>query len=126
LQYGGGPYIPNGQYLIPSAQSTAVGVPNVTLIGTSILTSNQATASLDYDVAKTDRLSVKYFYQTAPVSKPYGYSQTGGFPVAQNNGAQVAAIDNTITIGDGTTLHDDPNSLRHGSRGSDCVIKISI
>jgi hypothetical protein len=96
--------LPNGQYLIPSAQpgsSTSIqyGVPNVTLIGTSVLTADQAVADIDYDVTKTDRLSVKYFYQTAPVSKPYGFSQTGGFPVTQNNGAQVAAIDNTITIG---------------------------
>ena len=32
-------------------------------------------------------------------NKPYGFSDTGGFPVTQNNGAQVFAIDNTITIG---------------------------
>jgi hypothetical protein len=92
----------NGQYLIPSAQSSApiqYGVPNVTLIGTSVLTADQATATVDYDLTKTDRLSVKYFYQTAPVSKPYGFSQTTGFPVTQNNGSQVAAIDNAITIG---------------------------
>ena len=94
--------LPNGQFLIPSAQNTGpvqFGIPNVTLVGTSILVANQATASVDYDVTKTDRLSVKYYYQTDPVSKPFGLSQTGGFPVTQNNGAQVAAIDNTITIG---------------------------
>ena len=94
--------LPNGQYLIPSAQTNAsyqYGVPNVNLIGTSLLTSNQANASLDYLVTKTDRLSGKYFYQDAPVTKPYGYSQTAGFPVTQENGAQVAAIDNTISIG---------------------------
>ncbi|NYF80860.1 carboxypeptidase regulatory-like domain-containing protein [Granulicella arctica] len=94
--------LPNGQYLIPSSQSSATyqyGIPNVTLIGTSVLTADQATSSLDYDVSKIDRLSIKYFYQAAPVSKPYGLSQTGGFPMMQNNGAQVAAIDNTITIG---------------------------
>jgi Carboxypeptidase regulatory-like domain len=94
--------LPNGQFLIPSAQiSTPVqyNEPNVTLIGTSILVANQATASVDYDVTKTDRLSVKYYYQNDPVSKPFGLSETGGFPVTQNNGAQVAAIDNTITIG---------------------------
>ena len=94
--------LPDGSYLIPSAQDTSgyqFGVSNVTLQGTSVLTSDQATAGVDYDVSKTDRLSVKYFYQTAPVSKPFGYSQTGGFPVTQSNGAQVAAIDNTISIG---------------------------
>ena len=91
----------NGQYMIPSVQGTnpyQYGQPNVTLIGTSVLTSNQGTLSLDYDLSKKDRLSTKYFYQDAPVQKPYGYSQTGGFPVTQENGAQVVAIDNTIAV----------------------------
>jgi hypothetical protein len=93
--------LPNGQYLIPSAQSTspyAYGVPNVTLIGTSVLTSNQANAALDYDVTKNDRLGAKYFYQDAPITKPYGIAQTGGFPVTAENGSQVFALDNTIAI----------------------------
>jgi hypothetical protein len=94
--------LPNGQYMIPSAQSSApyaYGVPNVTLIGTSLLTTDQATGSLDYDVSKTDRLSFKYFYQHDPVNKPYGLSHVGGFPLTQQNGAQVGALDNTISIG---------------------------
>jgi len=93
--------LPNGQFLIPSAQSSATyqySEPNVTLIGTSVLTSNQATASVDYDVTSKDRLSAKYYYQDAPVTRPYGYSQTAGFPVTQQNGSQVAAIDNTIQL----------------------------
>jgi hypothetical protein len=93
--------LPNGQYLIPSAQTNAsyeYGVPNVNLLGTAVMTSNQATTSVDYNLSEKDRLSVKYFYQDAPVTKPYGYSQTGGFPVTQQNGSQVAAIDNTISV----------------------------
>ncbi len=92
----------NGQYLIPSSQNSspyAYSVPNVTLIGTSSLIADQADAGLDWDVSSADRLSVKYYFQTDPVNKPYGFSQTGGFPVTQNNGAQVFAIDNTITFG---------------------------
>ena len=94
--------LPDGSLLIPSAQTSApyqYGVPNVNLLGTSILAANQATASVDWDMRKHDRFSVKYYYQTAPVTKPYGYAQTGGFPVTQNNGSQVGAIDNTISIG---------------------------
>jgi hypothetical protein len=93
--------LPNGQYAIPSAQVAYSGnsTPNVTLLGTSVLVANQATASLDYDATKTDRLSLKYYYQTDPVAKPYGFSQVGGFPVTQDNGAQVLALDNTITLG---------------------------
>jgi len=94
--------LPNGQFLIPTPASNAAyayGVPNVTLFGTSMLVADQATASVDYDVSSKDRLSFKYFYQNDPVNKPYGFSSTGGFPVTQNNGAQVFAIDNTITLG---------------------------
>jgi Carboxypeptidase regulatory-like domain/TonB dependent receptor len=93
--------LPNGSYLIPSAQTTtqyAFGVPNVTLIGTSTLVADQATGSLDYDMNAKDRLSFKYYYQNDPVQKPFGYSQTEGFPITQNNGGQVGAIDNTIAI----------------------------
>ena len=93
----------NGQYLIPSnqapGQAIQYGVPNVTLLGTSTLVADQANIAVDYDVTKTDRLSGKYYYQNDPVNKPYGFSQTGGFPVTQNNGAQVFALDNTIIIG---------------------------
>jgi hypothetical protein len=94
--------LPDGSLLVPSAQSTApvqFGVPNVTLLGTSRLTADQAAASVDFDLSKADRFSFKYYYQNDPVSKPYGYSQTGGFPVSQDNGSQVGAIDNTISIG---------------------------
>jgi hypothetical protein len=94
--------LPGGGFLVPSAQNTGpvqFGVPNVTLLGTSKLTADQATASVDFDLSKADRFSFKYYYQNDPVSKPFGYSQTAGFPVGQNNGSQVGAIDNTIAIG---------------------------
>jgi hypothetical protein len=94
--------LPNGQYLIPSSQNSntwVYGVPNVFLQGTSRLTSDQATVSLDYDATKNDRVSAKYFYQNAPVTRPYGFSQTGGFPVSAHNGSQVFSLGNTIAIG---------------------------
>jgi hypothetical protein len=94
--------LPNGQFMIPSAQTSApyaYGVPNVTLFGTSVLATDQAAASLDYDLTAKDRLSFKYYYQHDPVHKPYGLSQVGGFPLTQQNGSQVGALDNTISIG---------------------------
>ena len=95
--------LPNGQFLIPTAQSTApyaYGVPNVTLVGTSMLLGDQATAALDYDLSKTDRLSFKYYYQNDPLSRPFGVSSyVGGFPGHTYNGSKVGAIDNTISIG---------------------------
>ncbi len=113
--------LPNGQYLIPSAQSTngyQYGEPNVNLIGTSVLTSNQATVSVDYDLNARDRLSAKYFYQDAPVTKPYGYSQTAGFPLTQQNGSQVAAIDNTIAISPSFNWEQRLGFVRMGSYSS--------
>jgi hypothetical protein len=95
--------LPDGSYLIPSNQTPneafAFGVPNVTMIGTSIFNAHQAVAGVDYQVSGKDRLSGKYYYQTDPVTRPYGVSQTGGFPVTQENGAHVGALDNTILIG---------------------------
>jgi hypothetical protein len=94
--------LPNGQFMIPSNQSGQgylYGVPNVNLIGTSTMQGDLATAALDYVVSPRDRLSFKYYYQNDPVSKPYAFAQTGGFPVTQNNGSQVGALDNTISIG---------------------------
>jgi hypothetical protein len=95
--------LPNGSSLIPSSQlpvSTLYqyGVPNVTLIGNSIMTSDQANGAVDWQINSKDRLSSKYYYQTDPVSVPYNFSQTGGFPVTQQNGSQVEALDNTIAI----------------------------
>ncbi len=96
--------LPNGQYVIPSSQSAPgagylYGVPNVTLVGVSTLAGDMANGALDYDVTKTDRLSFKYYYQNDPLTKPFGYSETGGFPTSSANGAQVGEIDNTISIG---------------------------
>ncbi len=94
--------LPNGQFLIPSAQTSApytYGVPNVVLVGTSRLISDLATVSLDYDATHTDRVSAKYYFQNAPVTRPFGYSQTAGFPVTAHNGAQVFSLGNTLSIG---------------------------
>ena len=93
--------LPDGSYLVPSAQSSnpyIYGVPNVTLIGNSLMTSDQGTGNVDWQINTRDRLSAKYYYQSDPVTLPYDFSQTGGFPVTQLNGSQVAAIDNSIQI----------------------------
>src|SRR5271170_485628 len=110
--------LPDGSFMIPSAQNTGpyqYGVPNVTLFGTSLLTGEQATAAVDYNLTTTDQLSVKYYYQTDPVSKPYGYANVGGFPVTQANGSQVAAIGNTISIGPRINWEQRLGYVRMGS-----------
>ena len=108
----------NGQYLIPSAQSSApyeFGVPNVYLIGTARMSSDLATISMDYDATQTDRVSAKYFYQKAPVSRPFGYSETAGFPVTQLNGSQVFSLGNTISIGPKLNWEQRLGYVRMGS-----------
>lgn len=110
--------LPNGQYLIPSAQSSAAyiyGVPNVILIGTSRLTSDQATVAVDYDAAQNDRVSTKYYYQTVPVTRPFGYSNAAGFPVTAHNGAQVFSLGNTISIGQRLNWEQRLGFVRMGS-----------
>ena len=85
--------LPNGQYLIPSAQNNAApayGVPNVTLIGNSLLVADQGAASLDYDVTQRDRLSFKYFYQNDPGDEAVRLLADGGVPgAAEQRGAGV-------------------------------------
>jgi hypothetical protein len=93
--------LPTGQYLIPSAQSAAPynpNLPNVVLVGTSRLVTDQATVSLDYDATAKDRIETKYFFQNAPVTRPFGFSSTAGFPVTAHNGAQVFSLGNTIAV----------------------------
>ncbi|MGA8043587.1 MAG: TonB-dependent receptor, partial [Terracidiphilus sp.] len=38
-------------------------------------------------------------YQDAPVTRPFGFSATAGFPVTAYNGSQVFSLGNTISIG---------------------------
>jgi hypothetical protein len=116
--------LPNGQFMIPSAQPNPLtgsikpwtyGVPNVFLKGTSRLNSDQATVAFDYDATKNDRVSSKYFYQTAPVTRPFGFSQTGGFPVTAHNGAQVFSLGNTIAIGQKINWEQRVGFVREGT-----------
>jgi hypothetical protein len=110
--------LPDGQFMIPSAQSSApyeFGVPNVFLIGTARLNSDQATVALDYDAKQNDRVSAKYFYQNAPVTRPFGFSETPGFPVTAHNGAQVFSLGNTISIGPRLNWEQRLGFVRMGS-----------
>jgi Carboxypeptidase regulatory-like domain len=112
--------LPNGQYLIPSSQTApgtpyAYSVPNVTLKGVSVLVGDQATAALDYDLTRTDRLSFKYYYQNDPDTRPFSYSQLPGFPGTQSNTSQVGVIDNTISIGSRLNWEQRLGYVRMGS-----------
>lgn len=92
--------LPNGNFLVPSAgnSSTNFGY-NTDLVSTSRFQADQATGSLDYNLSKKDQLSLKYYYQRAPSTSPFGVSTTEGFTQLEDTGAQVGAIDNTIAFG---------------------------
>ena len=110
--------LPTGQFLIPSAQSSAhylYGVPNVILVGTARLVSDMATISLDYDATQKDRVSAKYFFQTVPLTRPFGYSNSAGFPVTAHNGAQVFSLGNTIAIGSRLNWEQRLGFVREGT-----------
>jgi len=91
---------PTGGYLIPTPNlTTSSNNPNVVSPGTSQLKADQASASLDYDVTRTDRLSAKYYYQHDPYQGPHSVSNANGFPTLEDSGSHVGALDNTISIG---------------------------
>jgi hypothetical protein len=113
--------LPNGQYMIPTPSNSNAyqyGVPNVTLLGKSLLVGDQAAASVDFDVTKTDRLSFKYYYQNDPEIQPFGFSSLGGFPANTYNGAQVGALDNTISIGSRLNWEQRLGYVRMGTYSS--------
>jgi hypothetical protein len=96
--------LPNGQYLIPSANANGqVELANkesdASLIGTSVFKGDQIAGGLDYNVSGADHLSVKYFYQHMPTVSPYATSNYSGFPESEDNGAQVASLSNTVNLG---------------------------
>jgi hypothetical protein len=99
-----GQTLPGGGYLIPSANANgqtelANKQPDVTLVGTSKFSGQQAVAALDYELSPRDRLSTKYFYQHMPTVSPYAISNMNGFPENEDSGAQVFSLNNSMNIG---------------------------
>ena len=96
--------LPNGSYLIPSADATAQtqlasGLPDVNTVGTSVFKGDWATGSLDYNATDNDHLSAKYFYQHTPTVSPFASSNTVGFPESEDTGAQTASLTNSLLLG---------------------------
>jgi hypothetical protein len=91
--------LPNGQYLIPSANSNftpTINFPeNVFLTQPAYFISDQAVSDLDYQPTSKDTLSLKYYYQHDPTAAPFGFSSVAGFTQHLDAGSQVASITNT-------------------------------
>jgi hypothetical protein len=94
--------LPNGQFLIPSANPTSVPTinfpENVFLTQPAYFISDQAVSDLDYLASSKDTLSLKYYYQHDPTTAPFGFSSVQGFSQHLDAGSQVASITNTQSI----------------------------
>jgi len=94
--------LPNGQYMIPSANSSftpTLNFPeNAFITQPAYFITDQAVSDLDYLVSSKDTLALKYYYQHDPTTAPFGYSSVQGFPQHLDAGSQVASITNTQSI----------------------------
>ena len=94
--------LPNGHYLIPSANPSftpTLNFPeNVFLTQPAYFISDQAVSDLDYMATPKDTLSLKYYYQHDPTTAPFGLSSVQGFAQHLDAGSQVASITNTQSL----------------------------
>ena len=94
--------LPNGQYLIPSANPSftpTLNFPeNAFITQPAYFIADKAASDLDYLVNSKDTLALKYYYQHDPTTAPFGYSSVQGFTQRLDAGSQVASITNTQSI----------------------------
>lgn len=94
--------LPNGKYLIPSANpnfTPTVNFPeNVFITQPAYFISDQAISDLDYQPTTKETLALKYYYQHDPTTAPFGFSSVQGFAQHLDAGSQVASITNTQTL----------------------------
>jgi hypothetical protein len=97
--------LPNGQYLIPSAQITnpttaaQLGYDAFIQGPNSLYSVDQGMADVDYQVSDRDRLSGKYYIQENPTSSPFGaVGSLLGFPQQLLAGSDVASITNAAIL----------------------------
>jgi len=96
--------LPNGQYLIPSAQYNAaqavtLGYDAIVQGPNTQATVNQGIASIDYVVNAKDRLSGRYYLQSNPTNNPFGaVGSLLGFPQQLSAGSQVFSLSNSVVL----------------------------
>ena len=106
----------NGQYFIPtpftssSSQLAALGYDAVQT-GPSTFVERQAVGDFDYLMNDKERLSAKLFYQTNPVTSPFG-GTLAGFPKATEAGAPSISLD-SITVLSPTITWDNKAGAVH-------------
>jgi hypothetical protein len=96
--------LPNGQYLIPSAQYNAtqantLGYDAVVTGVNSLSTVDQGIADIDYAFSSTDHLAGKYYIQNDPTTNPFGsVGSLLGFSQQLLAGSQVFSLTNTAIL----------------------------
>jgi Carboxypeptidase regulatory-like domain len=97
--------LPNGQYLIPSAQitnpaqATALGYDAVVVGPNSNSNVDQGIASIDYVFSDHERLAARYYIQSNPTDNAFGaVGSLLGFPQELSAGSQVFSLTNTVVL----------------------------
>jgi carboxypeptidase family protein/TonB-dependent receptor-like protein len=97
--------LPNGQYLIPSAQitnpttATNLGYDAVIQGPNTKANVDQGIAAVDYVISPKDRLSARYYIQDDPTTDPFGaVGSLLGFAQQLNAGSQVISISNSYIL----------------------------
>jgi hypothetical protein len=97
--------LPNGQYLIPSAQIT--NPTQATGLGYDVVEQgpnaqshvDQGIGTIDYVLSDRDRLSGKYYVQENPTTNPFGaVGSLIGFPQQLSAGSQVGSVENIVIL----------------------------
>jgi hypothetical protein len=109
--------LPNGQYLIPSANPNSLvsqvianpSLPNAYSLvtafpenaevpGTAYFHGYQGVANLDWNATPTKSFYAKYYYQHDPTIAPYAFSMYAGFPQKLDAGSQVVSLSGTQAL----------------------------
>jgi hypothetical protein len=97
--------LPNGQYLIPSAQITnptlarQLGYDAVVQGPNAQESVDQGIGDIDYNMSDKDRLSAKVYIQRDPTSDPFGaVGALSGFPQQLLAGSDVGSLTNTVIL----------------------------
>jgi hypothetical protein len=96
--------LPNGQYLMPSAQYNAaqgkqLGYDAVVQGPNTQATVNQGIAGIDYVISAKDRLAARYYIQSNPTTNPFGaVGSLLGFAQQLSAGSQVFSLSNSVVL----------------------------
>ena len=96
--------LPNGQYLIPSAQyfgnqANQLGYDAIVEGPNTQAKVDQGIVGIDYVVSPKDRLSGKYYLQSNPTNNPFGaVGSLLGFAQQLSAGSQVVSLSNSVVL----------------------------